>query len=247
MSYKKKLVFITGSSSGIGFELAKNFLNSGFEVIINSGNLRNLKRASRLLNNCKYFFGDLTNSKSLKKIFNQIKKQYKKIDFLICNYGNSNFKKNHLDFEHAFKKNFFTTVNSISFALPILKENKSKIICISSICGSEMIKNSPLGYSLAKSAINNYVKGMSYILAEKGISINSVAPGNVMFKGSLWDKKIKDNATKTKKYIKHNVPMNKFASIEDIFGVISILLLQESNFITGCTYIVDGGQTKSFN
>ena len=142
---------------------------------------------------------------------------------------------------------YFYLSQYTTFALPILKENKSKIICISSICGSEMIKNSPLGYSLAKSAINNYVKGMSYILAEKGISINSVAPGNVMFKGSLWDKKIKDNATKTKKYIKHNVPMNKFASIEDIFGVISILLLQESNFITGCTYIVDGGQTKSFN
>ena len=48
------------------------------------------------------------------------------------------------------------------------------------------------------------------------------------------------------KYIKENVPMNKFALIEDIFGVIRILLSQESNFITGCTYIVDGGQTKRF-
>jgi len=47
-------------------------------------------------------------------------------------------------------------------------------------------------------------------------------------------------------FIKENVPINKFASIEDIFGVVRILLLQESNFITGCTYIVDGGQTKRF-
>jgi NAD(P)-dependent dehydrogenase (short-subunit alcohol dehydrogenase family) len=120
------------------------------------------------------------------------------------------------------------------------------IICISSICGVEIIKNSPLGYSIAKSAINNYVKGMSCILAEKGISINAVAPGNVMFQGSLWYKKIKDNPINTKKYLKENVPMNKFALIEDIFGVIRILLSQESNFITGCTYIVDGGQTKRF-
>jgi NAD(P)-dependent dehydrogenase (short-subunit alcohol dehydrogenase family) len=246
MTNKKKVFFITGSSSGIGFELAKKFLDLGFEIIINSNNIRNLKRASKLLNNCKYFFGDLTNIKSLQIIFNQIKKKYKKIDFLVCNYGNSNFKKNHLDFDHAFRNNFFTTVNSIRFALPILKENKSKIICISSICGVEIIKNSPLGYSIAKSAINNYVKGMSCILAEKGISINAVAPGNVMFQGSLWYKKIKGNPINTKKYIKENVPMNKFALIEDIFGVIRILLSQESNFITGCTYIVDGGQTKRF-
>ena len=246
MSDKKKVIFITGSSSGIGFELAKKFLELGFEIVINSNNIRNLKKASKFLNNCKYFFGDVTNVKSLEKIFNQIKKEYKKIDFLICNYGNSNFNNNHLDFDYAFKNNFFTIVNTISYSLPILKQNKSKIICISSVCGVEVIKNAPLGYSIAKSAVNNYVKGISNILAERGISINAIAPGNVMFKGSLWEKKIKDNVTKTKKYIKENVPMNKFASIDDIFRVSQILLSQESNFITGCTYIVDGGQTKKF-
>ena len=246
MSDKKKVIFITGSSSGIGFELAKNFLDLGFEIAINSNNIRNLKKASKFLNNCKYFLGDVTNIKSLKKIFFQIKREYKKIDFLICNYGNSNFNNNHLDFEYAFKKNFFTTVNTINYSLPILKENKNKIICISSVCGIEIIKNAPLGYSIAKSAVNNYVKGISNILAKKGISINAIAPGNVMFKGSLWEKKIKNNLKRTKKYIQENVPINKFASIEDIFGVVRILLLQESNFITGCTYIVDGGQTKRF-
>ena len=246
MSDKKKVIFITGSSSGIGFELAKKFLDLGFEIAINSNNITNLKKASKFLNNCKYFLGDVTNIKSLKKIFFQIKREYKKIDFLICNYGNSNFNNNHLDFQYAFKKNFFTTVNTINYSLPILKENKSKIICISSVCGIEIIKNAPLGYSIAKSAVNNYVKGISNILAEKGISINAIAPGNVMFKGSLWEKKIKYNAAKTKKYIKENVPMNKFASIDDIFRVSLMLLSQETNFITGCTYVVDGGQTKKF-
>ena len=121
MSDKKKVIFITGSSSGIGFELAKKFLDLGFEIAINSNNIRNLKKASKFLNNCKYFLGDVTNIKSLKKIFFQIKREYKKIDFLICNYGNSNFNNNHLDFEYAFKKNFFTTVNTINYSLPILK------------------------------------------------------------------------------------------------------------------------------
>jgi 3-oxoacyl-[acyl-carrier protein] reductase len=246
MSNKKKVIFITGSSSGIGFELAKKFLDLGFEILINSNNIRNLKKASIFLNNCKYFFGDVTNVKSLEKIFNRIKIEYKKIDFLICNYGNSNFNNNNLDFEYAFKNNFFTTVNTISCSLPILKQNKSKIICISSVCGVEVIKNAPLGYSIAKSAVNNYVKFISSMLAERGISINAIAPGNVMFKGSLWEKKIKYNAAKTKKYIKENVPMNKFASIDDIFRVSLMLLSQETNFITGCTYVVDGGQTKKF-
>ena len=243
---EKKIIFITGSSSGIGFGLAKKFFDLGFEVIINSNNINNLKRASRLLNNCKYFFGDLTNKRSLEKIFNKIKKEYKKIDFLVCNYGNSNFKKNHLDFEHAFKNNFFTTVNTISLALPILKKDKSKIICISSICGVEVIKNSPLGYSIAKSAVNNYVKGLSCILSENGISINTIVPGNVMFEGSLWYKKIKKNPARVKKYIKENVPMNKFGSLDDIFNMCDFIFSKSSNFVTGSTFIIDGGQTKKF-
>ena len=51
MSDKKKVIFITGSSSGIGFELAKKFLDLGFEILINSNNIRNLKKASKFLKN----------------------------------------------------------------------------------------------------------------------------------------------------------------------------------------------------
>ena len=49
---------------------------------------------------------------------------------------------------------------------PLIKKN-GKIVCISSICGSEVIDGAPIGYSIAKSAINNYVKSISYELGKE--------------------------------------------------------------------------------
>ena len=80
--------------------------------------------------------------------------------------GESNFKNNNFDFNHAFKYNFFSTINCVQELTPFIKK-EGKILCISSICGSEVISGAPIGYSVAKSALNNYVKCISYELGKK--------------------------------------------------------------------------------
>lgn len=243
---KEKIIFISGSSSGIGYGIAKKFLDLGFKIIINGRNKKNLLKASKSLNNCPYFISDITDKQSVKLMANKIKNKFGKIDYLICNYGNSNFKKNNEDFENAFKHNFFSSLNTIVSFFSLLKKNESKIICISSICGVEIIKGAPLGYSVAKSAINSFVKAYSHKISEFGITINAIAPGNIHFPGSVWDKKRKKNSASVKKYIKENVPMNSFGYIEDIFSMCYFLLLKSSSFVTGSTFVIDGAQTKKF-
>ena len=243
---KNKNIFITGSSSGIGFGLAKNFLDGGSNVIINSKNKTKLKLASKKLNNCNYYQSDLTKKKSIILMFKKMKKEGKSIDILICNYGNSNFNKNNLDFDHAFEANFFSTINTINYSLPLLNKKSAKIICISSICGVEVIKNAPIGYSIAKSALNNYVKSISFVFGSKNIKINTIAPGNIYFKGSIWEKKIKKNKSLVKNYIKNNVSLNKFGTIEDIFNMCKFLSSNTNKFINGSTIVMDGGQTCKY-
>jgi NAD(P)-dependent dehydrogenase (short-subunit alcohol dehydrogenase family) len=243
---KNKTVFISGSSSGIGYGIAKRFMELGFEIIINGSNKKNLIKASNSLCGCAYFVSDITNKESIESMVKKIKKKFRKIDYLICNYGNSNFKNNNEDFEYAFKHNFFSSINTIDCFFPLLKKNQSKIICISSICGIEMIKGAPFGYSVAKSAINGFVKAYSSKIANLGISINAIAPGNIQFSGSVWDKKSKKNPKMVKNYIKANVPMNKLGFIEDIFSMCFYILSRSSNFLTGSVFVIDGGQTTRF-
>ena len=122
----------------------------------------------------------------------------------------------------------------------LLRSNHCKI------CGSEKINNAPLGYSLAKSSLNFYVKLISDKLSKKGITINSIAPGNIYFKGSTWEKHLKKNHRKTINYIKENVPQGKFGTIDDVANLCEFLSSDKSKFITGATYIIDGGQTRRF-
>ena len=240
---KKNIVFITGSSRGIGLGLAKSFKERDFIVIINGSNEKRLKIAAKK-NNINYFYsGDITQVNICRNIIKKIKKKFGKIDLLISNYGESNFKKNNLEFEASFKKNFFSATNFILESQKLIKKGGS-IVCISSICGVKPIEKAPIAYSCAKASLNFFVKLFSKELANYQISLNSISPGNVLFDGSLWDKKLKQNKYQTLKYIKKNVPIAKFGSINDIFQICLMIHENETGFLTGANFVVDGGQTN---
>lgn len=242
---KKEIIFISGSSSGIGFHLAKKFSLLGYRLILNGRKLIKLKTAAKKIGNCDYILGDLSDKKKTANIINKIKKKYESIDVLISNIGDGNFKRNNKNFENAFNNNLFSAINLIENSKKILKNNTSKIICISSICGVERIEGAPIAYSVAKAALNFYVKMISSELAKNGVTINAVIPGNILFKGSTWDKKLKKKRKQTQQYIKKFVPMNRFGSTNDIFEICKFIIENKNRFITGSLFKLDGGQTNS--
>ena len=190
--------------------------------------------------------GDVSDLKQLYKI----NKQIKKIDVLICNVGNGKSarpgKENLKDWKKSFKENFFSTINTIkSFEKKLIK-SKGIIICISSICGLEFIKGAPITYSVSKSALNTFVRHYSKIIGPKGVKINAIAPGNILFEGSNWEKKLKKEKKILKKMISDEVSLNKFGSTKDINDIVNYLIDSNSNFANGSIFVLDGGQIRSF-
>jgi NAD(P)-dependent dehydrogenase (short-subunit alcohol dehydrogenase family) len=116
-------------------------------------------------------------------------------------------------------------------------------VCISSIAGVEST-GAPVTYSVAKSAINSYVKNISKHLTKSGIRINAVAPGNIMSESSVWKEKFSENPKDVKTMLKKEVAMGRFGTPEEISNLVVFLCSEKSSFITGSTFIVDGGQTK---
>ena len=241
----KKKILITGSGSGLGLNLAQKLKNKDYDVIVN---VRSEKDKSKLL---KYFevkniiVADLNIEKDLINASKYIKKNFRTIDVLICNAG-GNIKNNSNSLSAWSKiidKNFWTTVNSVLNFEKFIKNGK--IICISSICGKEYIDGAPTNYSVAKSAVNAFVKFYSHHTSISNKTINAIIPGNLMFKGSVWDKKIKKNKKNVKDYIKKNVPSNQFGNIEAIIDMINYIINQKDNFLNGSLLTLDGGQTKS--
>ncbi len=250
LGLRDKKVFITGSTSGIGLEIAKKFSSYGSIVALNSKNEESLKKA-------KCFFkdpvegiqGDMTSEKSASEAISKFIDKFQTLDILICNVGSGKsvppMTENLSDWEKSISLNLLSATNPISASLKHLSKSKGVITCISSICGDKLIENAPLTYSSAKAALNRYIINASFYLAKQDIRINGISPGNVLFKGSVWEKKLSDNREEVLKIIKNKVPLNKFVHPNDITEAAAFLSSQVSSSITGQVLVVDGGQSNS--
>ena len=107
------------------------------------------------------------------------------------------------------------------------------------------VSAAPTTYAIAKSTLNSYVRHASKSLTKDNIILNCVAPGNVFFKGGVWDKNLKKNKNYYKKYIKTEVPENRLAHPEEIANLVVYLCSEKSTFINGSILNIDGGQNKS--
>ena len=250
----EKKVFISGSSRGLGFFIAKQLLKEGCYVAINGKNNSRLEAGFKLLNN-EYknkvikIQGDMSIPSEASSAIKNVIKVFGSLDILVCNAGSGisvppGFETFN-EWQKSFSTNLWSATNLIEEAKDYLILSKGNILCISSICGLEVIPNAPIIYSVAKSALNAYVKGISKPFGKSGVRINAIAPGNLIFKGSIWEKKIKINKNKTIKMLKDDVALSRFGNPEEIANWAAWIVSDKSSFSTGVIYRVDGGQLRS--
>ncbi|MCK8143418.1 SDR family NAD(P)-dependent oxidoreductase [Flavobacterium sp. I-SCBP12n] len=173
-----KTILITGASKGIGFSLAKKFLENGFKVI---GTSRSGKIEGIINESFETLQLDLSDFKNIEILKKEINDKGRKIDILINNAGIGP----DLDFnnpeEITFKQTFDVNVIGTTFLTEVLIENINiygKIINISSKMGSiELCERiDSVAYRMSKTALNMYTKILSNRLSEK-TKVASVHPG----------------------------------------------------------------------
>ncbi|MFZ4405375.1 MAG: SDR family NAD(P)-dependent oxidoreductase [Pseudobdellovibrionaceae bacterium] len=245
-----KVALVTGSSRGIGLGITNCLIDEGCEVLVNSRNKKDLLFIQKNQNRkITILPADVTKATDCKKIREQILKRYGKIDILVLNVGSGKGVRNGMetkqDWISTFDKNFYSAINVIEALQDLIKNESGSVTLVSSICAIEYIP-APLPYSVAKSSLNVYAKGLSKSLAKRGIRVNVVAPGNIIFPDSTWDNKLKNNPKEVKKYLKSEVPACRFGSPEEIGYLVSFLSSNKAAFITGSTLVIDGGQTRTF-
>ncbi|MFK7825800.1 MAG: SDR family NAD(P)-dependent oxidoreductase [Oligoflexales bacterium] len=252
-----KVVVISGSSKGIGLGIAETLLTEKCKVVITGRNIDHLKKAEFNLVNR---FGqeallaiqsDFRSPTKVKNMINQVTNHFGKIDILVCNVGSGTSSSEALPDEDSWESTFQTNLNSAVYAvrlsLPYLeKRTNSNIIFVSSIAGSEVI-GAPTGYSVAKSAINSLSKNLAIKLGSKGIRVNTISPGNILFPGGTWEAKVRDDKQKVQCMLNEKVPLGRFGNPREIGDVVAFIASDRSSFITGSNFYVDGGQTISIN
>ncbi len=142
--------------------------------------------------------------------------------------------------------NLFATTNMIEAARPIMQRGNGDraIVCVSSICGLAAL-GAPVTYSAAKAALNATVRGLARPLAEVGIRINAVAPGNILFDGGTWARKLAENKQGVDDMLAREVALRRLGSPEEIADVVGFLASPRAAFITGTVIVADGGQLRA--
>src|SRR5690606_19972121 len=107
------------------------------------------------------------------------------------------------------------------------------------------IPGAPVTYSAAKSALNAFVAGISRPLGAKGIRINAVAPGNIVFDGSVWQRKLREDAAAVEAMLVRDVPLRRLGTPEDVAELVLYLSSPRASFATGQIWTLDGGQVRA--
>jgi len=247
---RKKIVLVTGSSRGIGFDIASRFVNDGHQVILNGRNEEQLKAASNLLSGTAFKVADVSEPQEAKKLVDFVIMTWGRLDVLVCNVGDGRSvaagKETLADWQKIFNVNLWSVTNMVESAMSELEKSTGCIVCISSICGMEYIPGAPVTYSVAKAALNAYVKVSSVYLGKKGIRINAIAPGNILFKDSVWERKFAEDPTNVEMMLTNSVPLSRLGKLHDVSEVVNFLASSSASFVTGTIWKCDGGQTRSF-
>ena len=176
-----KNIIITGTSRGIGYELALKFANAGHQVLALS---RSANKELLSHENISFLSVDLSNEKELQKVNDFLESTWKKVDAVIHNAGSLILKPfaetNQQDFENIYKVNVFGIANLTRICLPYLLKG-SHVVTISSMGGVQgSLKFAGLAaYSSSKGAVITLSELLAEEYKEKGISFNVLALGSV--------------------------------------------------------------------
>jgi len=245
LNFSGRTALITGGSGGIGLSIVKKLIENKIKVIILDINAPNKKiLLSKLV---EFKKTDLSDYKNLQSCLKEIKKKYKKIDYVINAAGVLWFDKDiSLEkisiktWEKVLSINLSSIVIVLQSILPLMKKNKfGSIVHISSVDALSGDDKPQDAYGSSKAALLRLSKSISIQYANKNIRSNSILPGPIE---TPMQKRWKKNP-KAKKDLSKIIPLQRVGKPTDIANSTIFLLSDESSFITGTELIVDGGLT----
>lgn len=246
MKLQDKVAIITGSSRGIGFSIAKLFIEEGAKVALCGSRLESAENAVKRLMEIYPEADvlplgiDVSITESIKNAVAATMDKWKRIDILINNAGITSakqiFEMTDEDFDSVIRINLAGVFKCIREVAPIMRDQGGgSIINTSSMVGTYGGKMQT-AYSSSKFGINGLTKSCAKELGPYNIRVNAVAPGVV---GT--DMVAQSVSEKMMETLKVLTPLGRMADPDELAGAYVYLASDESSFTTGTIIHVDGG------
>ena len=239
-SFENKIVLITGGSRGIGRALADRFAKTGAKVIITYKSKidPNYFGPRGIL----YFQCDVSDAKHVTELVNKLKEEYEKIDVLVNNAGITKdsliMRMSEADWDSVINTNLKGAFLFCREVVKLMvKQHSGKIINISSIVAT-FGNAGQANYVASKAGLMGLTKSLAKELASYNIQVNTVAPGFV-------ETDMTAKLTELQKKAIFNSPIKrKPAEPDKVADFIIFLASQDSDLITGQTFVVEATRLK---
>jgi len=246
----RKLVLITGGTSGIGraiadvlvekYDLALGFKENSTRAKQTAVELTHAVPAAKI----RTYKIPLHNHESCKKLFNSVTKDFSDsplFGLIHCAGSTSTTLFLNSDFEdqlNLIQEHLVSGMALAHLCLPSMYSQKSGRIIFMSSIGARYAHRGHSGYAAAKSGIEAFSRTLALEVAHRGITVNCVAPG--LIDTALTQEKIKNLDKKT---LRKMNPTGLLPQPRDVATLVQYLMMNKAKFITGTSIPVDGGQS----
>jgi NAD(P)-dependent dehydrogenase (short-subunit alcohol dehydrogenase family) len=243
-----RVAVITGGSVGLGRQMAEGFAQMGANLVLCA---RKKERCTQTAEELAKFGiktlalpCDVKDPASIRAVTETVQKEFGRIDILVNNAGTSwGALTEEMTLEQWNKVIETNLTGTFLFSQIVGKvmiaQRRGKIINIASVAGMRGAppRFSAIGYSTSKAGVIMFTRDLACKWGMYNIQVNAIAPG--WFPTAMSEKLIERN----KEEFLAGIPLGRFGGPQDLKGAAIFLASDASNFVTGHTLVVDGGQS----
>jgi 3-oxoacyl-[acyl-carrier protein] reductase len=241
-----RVAIVTGGGRGIGRAIAVRLAEEGANLTVSyrsnddaaEETAESVREAGA---KCELFKGDVSSPADVEALLKRVSDAYGRVDILVNNAGitrdNLMMRMKEDEFDEVLRTNLKGTYLCTRAALrPMVRARWGRILNVSSVVG--LVGNAgQANYAASKAGIIGLTKSVAREVAQRGITVNAVAPGYIETEltGSLPED--------VKAQIRGQVPMGRFGEAEEVAEIVAFLAGEGAGYVTGQTVAVDGGMT----
>jgi len=247
LGLKGKKAIVTGGTRGIGRAIANLLVEEGCDVAICARNRGPIDEAVGEFerSGVRAFGGalDVADIAALQRWVGEAAASLGGLDVFIANVSALAQGMDQDAWRKGFQIDVMATVFGIEAALPILEKSQTGSIVVVGSTAMAEVYGPTRSYAAVKATLLPYVKGLARNLAAKNIRANVVSPGNVYFKGGVWNIAEQRNPEYFQSMIARN-PTGRMGTPEEVADAVVFLASPRASFITGTNLIIDGALTQ---